>query len=262
MSSRRRQRRCQISRRILVWATYSIRIRLRRTAMKTIGFIGSGLIGATVARLAIDAGYNVVMSNSREPRTLLPLTQALGPNARAATAEEAAQAGDIVVVTIPLNSLHEIPTEPLRRKVVIETSNYYEQRDGFIEQLDSREITTSQILQDRVPEAKVVKAFNNINFRHLGELARPEHADARTSLVIAGGDDSAKAEVREFLNAIGYGTIDAGPLAQGWRFDNGQPAYGRPYIPQGAQPTSIFDMGPGHLATEQEIKDALDAASR
>ncbi len=91
------------------------------------------------------------------------------PNARAATAEEAAQAGDIVVVSIPLNSLHEIP----------------------IEQLDSREITTSQILQDRVPEAKVVKAFNNINFRHLGELARLEHADARTSLVIAGDDDSA-----------------------------------------------------------------------
>ncbi|CAB0831688.1 hypothetical protein FRC0337_00233 [Corynebacterium diphtheriae] len=91
------------------------------------------------------------------------------PNARAATAEEAAQAGDIVVVTIPLNSLHEIP----------------------IEQLDSREITTSPILQDRVPEAKVVKAFSNINFSHLGELARPEHADARTSLVIAGDDDSA-----------------------------------------------------------------------
>ncbi|CAB0774268.1 NADP oxidoreductase [Corynebacterium diphtheriae] len=85
-----------------------------------------------------------------------------------------------------------------------------------------------------------MKAFNNINFRHLGELARPEHADARTSLVIAGDDDSAKAEVREFLDAIGYGTIDAGPLAQGWRFDN----------------------GPGHLATEQEIKDALDADSR
>lgn len=183
--------------------------------MKTIGFIGAGLIGATVARLSVQAGYNVVMSNSRDPRTLLPLTQALGPNARAATAEEAAQAGDIVVVTIPLNALKEIPTESLQGKVVIDTSNYYEQRDGFIEELASRKITTSQILQDRVPEAKVVKTFNNINFRHLGELARPADANERTSLVIAGNDESAKDEVRRFLDSIGYGTVDAGPLSEG-----------------------------------------------
>lgn len=230
--------------------------------MKTIGFIGAGLIGSTVARLAVNAGYNVVLSNSRDPRTLLPLTQALGPNAQVATAEEAAAAGDIVVVTIPLNALKQIPTEPLQGKVVIDTSNYYEQRDGFIEQLDSRQITTSQILQDRVPEAKVVKAFNNINFRHLGELARPEDAQERTSLVIAGDDETAKATVREFLNTIGYGTIDAGPLAEGWRYDNGQPAYGEPYIPEGANPTSLLDMGPGHLATDAEIQSALDAAKR
>ena len=181
--------------------------------MKTIGFIGAGLIGATVARLAVDAGYNVVLSNSREPRTLLPLVAALGPNARAATREEATEAGDIVVVTIPLNALNDIPVEPLKGKVVIDTSNYYEQRDGFIAQLDSREITTSQILQDRVPEAHVVKAFNNINFRHLGELARPSDAAERTSLVIAGDDAAAKEQIREFLDQIGYNTIDAGALA-------------------------------------------------
>ncbi|MCX2163657.1 NADPH-dependent F420 reductase [Corynebacterium auriscanis] len=230
--------------------------------MKTIGFIGAGLIGATVARLSVQAGYNVVMSNSRDPRTLLPLTQALGPNARVATAEEAAQAGDIVVVTIPLNALKEIPTESLQGKVVIDTSNYYEQRDGFIEELASRKITTSQILQDRVPEAKVVKTFNNINFRHLGELARPADANERTSLVIAGDDESAKDEVRRFLDSIGYGTVDAGPLSEGWRYDNGQPAYGEPYLPEGANPTSILDMGPGHLATDEEIKKALEAATR
>ena len=230
--------------------------------MKTIGFIGSGLIGATVARLAVNVGYNVVMSNSREPRTLLPLVAALGPNARAATREEAAEAGDIVVVTVPLNALKDIPTEPLKGKVVIDTSNYYEQRDGVIPELQKREITTSQILQDRAPEARVVKAFNNINFRHLGELARPAEKGDRTSLLIAGDDDAAKAEVRDFLDAIGYGAIDTGALAEGWHFDNGQPAYGQPYIQPGANPTSILDMGPGRLATEEELKQAFAAAKR
>lgn len=143
--------------------------------MSTIGFIGAGLIGSTVARLSVQAGHNVVLSNSRDPKTLLPIVAALGPRARAATREEAAEAGDIVVVTVPLGALDDIPVEPLKGKTVIDTSNYYEQRDGFIDKLDKRQITTSQILQDRVPEAKVVKAFNNINF------AQPVTVSARPS---------------------------------------------------------------------------------
>ncbi|HJF11957.1 NADPH-dependent F420 reductase [Corynebacterium falsenii] len=230
--------------------------------MSTIGFIGAGLIGSTVARLSVQAGHNVVLSNSRDPKTLLPIVAALGPRARAATREEAAEAGDIVVVTVPLGALDDIPVEPLKGKTVIDTSNYYEQRDGFIDKLDKRQITTSQILQDRVPEAKVVKAFNNINFAHLGELARPAGDGQRTSLVIAGNDAEAKKQVSEFLDSIGYGTYDAGDLSEGWRFDNGQPAYGKPYIQPGTNPTSLLDMGPGHPATEDELRDALEAADR
>jgi len=91
--------------------------------MTTIGLIGSGNIGSTVARLAVAAGYDVVLSNSRGPETLADLAAELGDHARAATAEEAA-AGDLVVVTVPLKSVPDVPVEPLRGKVVIDTCNY------------------------------------------------------------------------------------------------------------------------------------------
>lgn len=228
--------------------------------MGTIGIIGSGLIGATVARLAVQGGHNVVVSNSRGPETLLPLVAALGPGARAATAEDAAKDGDLVVVSVPLGALADIPVEPLKGKTVIDTSNYYEQRDGLIDSLDARTITTTQILQDHLPDSHVVKAFNNINFAHLGELNRPAGDPERTSLVIAGDDAEAKAEVITFLDDIGYNSFDAGELSEGRRFDNGQPAYGRPYITPGFQPTSLLNMGPGHAATDDELREALNAA--
>lgn len=230
--------------------------------MSTVGFIGAGLIGATVARLSVLAGHDVVLSNSRDPKTLLPLAAALGPKARVDTPEGAATAGDIVVVTIPLGALTEVPVAPLAGKTVIDTSNYYWQRDGHIDVLDAREITTSQILQDHLPDTHVVKGFNNINFAHLGELARPTGDAARTSLVIAGDDDAAKQDVASFLDSLGYGTLDAGVLAEGWRFDNGEPAYGRPYISPDATPTSIYDMGPGKAASDEELREALAAAER
>lgn len=228
--------------------------------MSTIGIIGSGLIGATVARLAVQGGHQVVISNSRGPETLLPLVAALGPEATAATPAEAAEAGDIVVVSVPLGALADIPTEPLAGKTVIDTSNYYWQRDGHIDDLDNRTVTTSKYLQDRVPAAHVVKGFNNINFAHLGRLARPAGDPERTSLVIAGDDQAAKKEAGDFLDSIGYGTVDAGPLSEGRRFDNGQPAYGRPYLTPDANPTDILHMGSGRPATDDELRQALAAA--
>jgi predicted dinucleotide-binding enzyme len=230
--------------------------------MTTVGFIGAGLIGATVARLAVQGGHDVILSNSREPRTLLPLAAALGPKARAATREEAASQADLVVVTIPLGALTDVPVEPLQEKTVIDTSNYYWQRDGHIEVLDSRSITTSQILADHLPQSRVVKAFNNINFEHLGLLARPAGDPERTPLVIAGDDAAAKDQVSRFLDSIGYDALDAGALSEGWRFDNGEPAYGKPYLGPDADPTNILAMGSGRAATREELQAALAAATR
>jgi predicted dinucleotide-binding enzyme len=210
--------------------------------MTTWGFIGSGNIGSTVAKLAVLAGHDVVMSNSRGPETLADLVAELGPQARAATAEEAATVGDIVVVTIPLKSYTDVPVEPLRGKVVIDTMNYYPQRDGQIAALDDESTTTSELLQAHLPDSKVVKAFNNIFYGHLAVLGRPNGDPLRSALAIAGDDAEAKQVVSQALDAIGYDTVDLGPLAEGWRTQRDTAAYGTMYAAdpadwtKGAQP--------------------------
>jgi hypothetical protein len=198
--------------------------------MTTVGFIGSGKIGGTVARLAVAADYDVVMSNSRGPETLKDLVDELGPHARAATAAEAAAAGDLVVVSIPFRAYREVPVEPLAGKVVMDTNNYYAQRDGHFAELDDGSTTSSELLQRHLVKAHVVKVFNNIFFRHLASLARPRGAADRSALAIAGDDPGAKATVAAFLDMIGYDSVDAGPLGAGGRtFQVGTPAYGAPY---------------------------------
>ncbi|MGN6606591.1 MAG: NADPH-dependent F420 reductase [Jatrophihabitans sp.] len=201
--------------------------------MTTIGFIGSGNIGGTVARLAVAAGYDVVLSNSRGPETLADLVASLGPAARAATSTEAAEAGDIVVVTIPLGHIDWVPASALAGKVVIDTCNYYPQRDGRIDELEAGSITTSGLVQRHLADARIVKAFNNIYFEHLGSLQRPAGASDRTTLMIAGDDASAKQAVSAFIDAIGYDVLDTGSLADSWRFQRDQPAYAGAYAQDG-----------------------------
>ena len=193
--------------------------------MTTLGLIGSGHIGGGLARLAVAAGHDVVMSNSRGPETLADLVAELGPRARAATAEEAAEAGDVVVVTIPLHAREQVPVGPLAGKVVIDTMNYYPERAGQVPELDEESTTTSELLQAHLPGSHVVKAFNNIFYVHLGELARASGADDRSALAIAGDDADAKATVAGLLDEIGYDSYDLGPLAEGWRTQRDTAAY-------------------------------------
>ncbi|MFG1920975.1 NADPH-dependent F420 reductase [Cryptosporangium sp. NPDC048952] len=197
--------------------------------MTTVGFIGSGHIGGTVARLAVAAGYDVVVSNSRGPETLADLVAELGPKARAATASEAAAAGDLVVVSVPFGKYQQVPVEPLAGKAVVDTNNYYPDRDGKFPALDDGSTTGSELLQGHLVGAHVVKVFNNIYWESLRSLARPAGASDRSALAIAGDDADAKAAVTAFLDAIGYDAVDAGPLAEGRRYQPGTPAYGGIY---------------------------------
>jgi predicted dinucleotide-binding enzyme len=194
--------------------------------MKTIGIIGAGHIGSQVARLAVKHGYDVVISNSRGPETLAELVKELGPTARAATPVDAAKAGDIVVVTVPLKNYRSVPVEPLAGKVVIDTNNYYPQRDGHIAELDDESTTTSELLQAHLPKSKVVKAFNHIYAAELTTHGSPAGTPDRRALVIAGDDASAKATVTRLLDEFGFDTVDAGPLAEGWRIQRDTPGYG------------------------------------
>jgi predicted dinucleotide-binding enzyme len=194
--------------------------------MATIGVIGAGRIGSQVARLAVTYGYHVVISNSRGPQTLSALVKELGAKARAGTALEAAKAGDIVVVAIPLRSYPQVPVEPLAGKVVIDTNNYYPERDGHIPELDDETTTTSELLQAHLRESMVVKAFNHIYAAELTAHGQPAGSTNRRALVIAGDDPAAKETVTRLLDQFGFDTVDAGPLKEGWRIQRDTPGYG------------------------------------
>jgi predicted dinucleotide-binding enzyme len=196
------------------------------SVVKTIGLIGAGHIGSQIARLAVRNNYDVVISHSRGPESLSALVAELGPRARAATAADAAKAGDIVVVPVPLKNYRAVPVAPLAGKIVIDTNNYYPQRDGHIAELDNESTTTAELLQAHLPSSKVVKACNHIYAAALTTDGRPAGTKHRRALVIAGDDEAAKATVTRVLDQFGFDTVDAGPLKEGWRIQRDTPGYG------------------------------------
>lgn len=192
----------------------------------TIGFIGAGLIGGTLAKLAVAHGYDVVVSNSRGPETLVDLVAELGDRARAGTPAEAAAAGDLVVVTIPVKAVPSVPVAELAGKLVIDTNNYYPQRDGQIAVLDEGSTTVSGYLQQHLPSSSVVKAFNNIGSGDLGTLGVPAGTPGRLALSVAGDDPESRATVVALIDELGFDAVDAGPLSESWRFEKDHAAYG------------------------------------
>ncbi|MBT0993754.1 NAD(P)-binding domain-containing protein [Cellulomonas sp. DKR-3] len=193
--------------------------------MTTFGIIGAGNIGSQVARAVIALGHDVVIANSRGPETLTDLVTELGPKARAATAQEAAEAADVAVVTVPLKALEQVPVEPLAGKVVIDTNNYYFERDGHIEALDRGEATTAGLLQEHLPTSKVVKAFNHIMAADITTDGTPAGTPDRRALATSSDFPEAVALVTDLYDAIGFDTVDVSPLSESWRVERDRPAY-------------------------------------
>lgn len=196
-----------------------------------IGFIGAGMIGSAIARLAVKAGYQVIISNSRGGDSLNNLIMELGPLACSTTPEEAARRADLVILSVPMSAYRKVPSEALDGKIVIDTSNYYPMRDGQIAILDEGELTTSELVQQHFSNATVIKALNNVDFHHLYFNARPESDALRTTLPIAGNNEKAKEKVDAFIHSIGYNTVDTGSLADSWVSEPGTPIYCLPYMP-------------------------------
>jgi predicted dinucleotide-binding enzyme len=193
--------------------------------MTTIGIIGSGNIGSSVARAAIAHDYDVVIANSRGPESLQDLIAELGPRAAAATVADAAQAGDLVLVAIPLKAIGALPPEPFDGKIVMDANNYYPQRDGQIAELDDESTTSSELLQRQLPGAKVVKAFNHIMSAEILSTASAAGTPGRRALIVAGDDQEAKDAVARFIDTIGFDVVDIGKLSEGWRIQRDTPGY-------------------------------------
>lgn len=193
--------------------------------MTTIGIIGAGHIGSAVAEAFASLGYDIVIANSRGPETLDALVTRLGPRVTASTATGAAEAADVAVVTVPLTAVTDIPVAPLAGKIVLDTNNYYFERDGHIEALDQGQTTTSQLLQDHLPHSRVVKAFNQIRAAEILTTGSPAGSPDRRALGTASDDDDAIAFVTDVYDRLGFDTVSAGPLSESWRLERDRPAY-------------------------------------
>ena len=191
----------------------------------------------------MELGYDVVISNSRGPETLADLVAELGPKARAATAAEAAAAGDFAVVTVPLKNYKDVPVEPLAGKIVIDTNNYYWERDGRIAELDKGEATTSGLLQEHLPESKVAKGFNHIMASEITTGGTPTGTENRRALATASDYPEAAELVTRLYDEFGFDTVNIGLLEDSWRVERDRPAY---VVRQNAQ----------------ELKDNLARATR
>lgn len=188
-----------------------------------VGIVGAGFIGRAVARLAVARGHEVMLSNSRSPRTLLSTVASIG--CQVGTAADAARFGDVVLLAIPFAALSELDPAPFAGKIVMDANNYYPMRDDAIEALDKHETTTSEMTANHLTGAKVVKAFNAILERDIEKDARPQGSPDRRALPFAGDDPDAKRIVSKLLEDLGFDVVDAGPLAEGWRFERARPTY-------------------------------------
>jgi len=181
------------------------------------------MIARAVAAVAIKHGHEVMVSNTRTPDTLFSLTGSLG--CKAGSPREAAEFGEIVLVAIPLKAYQTIPVAPLKGKIVLDANKYYPERDGHIGELDRDEITTSELLVRHLPKSKVVKVFNAVQAAHIETDGRPAGSPDRRAHPIAGDDAAAKKVVADLLDQFGFDVVDAGPLAEGRRFQKDTPAY-------------------------------------
>jgi predicted dinucleotide-binding enzyme len=240
----------------------------RKNMTQTIGIMGAGMIGGQVARLAVAAGVNVIVSNSRSPKTLGGLIQELGPRARAATPDEAARESDLVLAAIPFYAYPKLPPDTVAGKVVIDTMNYYPERDGQMPEVQTDMIASSELVQRHLHNARLVKALNNMDWIRLLNRARPAGDPDRSALPVASNDKEAQYQVTKFLHSIGYDAVDMGGLADSWRSEPTMPAYVMPYI--GTAPADLtretaknwFLTAPGVRVPPAQLKRLLDKAIR
>ena len=213
-----------------------------------IGIIGAGNIGGTLARRLSELGHQVSIANSRGPETLAALANEIG--AKAVTVEEAARAGDVVVVSIPLRNVARLPIglfDGVPASVVVaDTGNYYpRQRDGRIDSIENG-VTESRWVSNQLGRP-VVKVFNSIYAQHLAEFGKPKGASGRFALPVAGDDKRAKDIIIRLLDELGFDGVDAGGLDDSWRQQPGTPVYGKDLDVDGVK-RALADAKPGRQA--------------
>ncbi|MCX8649323.1 NAD(P)-binding domain-containing protein [Gilliamella sp. B2776] len=191
--------------------------------LKKIGIIGAGFIGQACTKLFIQAGYQVMICNSRDKITLFSVASSLG--CKVGSLQETVDFGDIILVAIPFINYQQLPTDLLSNKIVLDAMNYYPDRDGRIQVLDTFQTTTSELVAKHLYKSKIVKVFNAILQQDILKDAKPNDKTNRRALPIAGNDNLAKQTIFKLIDQVGFDYIDVGKLSESWRFERAKPAY-------------------------------------
>jgi predicted dinucleotide-binding enzyme len=195
----------------------------------TLGIVGAGKMGTTLARAAIAAGYDVVMSGSGTAERIALIVEVLAPGALVVSTDDVARDADLIALAVPTHRFRELPRDLFAGKILVDAMNYWEPIDGVDEELAKAPSGTSVVVQERFPSARVVKSLNQIGYHEFEEARRPPGAPDRVAIGAAGDDREAVLAVMQLIDRLGFDAVDAGPLEAGVALEPDGPVFGVAY---------------------------------